>query len=117
MKLKFHAKFGHVVAWSDQNRVGQPRRYIGRTTTQSTEGFLHPAVEAPVEIDSESREGMKVRRLFLIEQDGGPLWPADEETANALGVKFQPVRFSKNINEWMPFDPEAKVKAKEVSAQ
>lgn len=106
--LRFYARPGHVLPWPGPKFQGQPVRYIGRKTKLFKDdagevvAIGHPAIEQPVEIDENSREGQRILRLFRIENEP-PLWPADTETAKACGVPYVDVELKDG--EWRPKKP------------
>lgn len=96
--LRFYARPGHVCPWPGQRHSGQPRRYIGRDNQieRDADGAViligHPASQEPVEIEPKGDDGRRVLRLMRIEADK-PLIPADEATAQACGLRFEPVEW------------------------
>lgn len=69
--------------------AGQVARYVGREWSEKLHGY--PATGEPHEVDSESDEG---RRLAKIARRDGAFHPFDQATADALGLKFEPITFS-----------------------
>lgn len=98
MKLRFFARPGHVLPWPDQFTVGQLRRYVGRASkpvsAETGNALEHPALEEPTVVDSDSRDGRRITRLFFADAADPPLVPADAETAAFLRVPFVPGKVS-----------------------
>lgn len=89
MKLRFFAKPGHF------ERVPgpfTPVRYIGREPKEVGERTVFVALEKPVEFDLDSTEGRQVFRQMRV-QNPAPLWPADEATANAVGLPLPKLEY------------------------
>jgi hypothetical protein len=91
-------------------KAGQFARYVGRSTkverdSDKVTGISHPAIAEAVEYDTESKDrterdrAARMLRLMMIEVEK-PLIPADEATAKACGVKFEPVEL--RDGEWLP---------------
>lgn len=90
MKLRFHSRAGHKVAWPGANFSGQPPRYIGRSWLAGdgkTTAAVHPATKDPDVVDTETTESRDVEHIMRQCRKGG-LWAADEATAAACGVEF-----------------------------
>lgn len=84
MKLRFHARGTALV--SDFDALDRPnplRRFIGRRYTEITPGRWGFAPTGEAEEVNARPEIIKAAR-------DGELWPADEATAKACGVKFDP---------------------------
>lgn len=89
MLLRFYAKHDELVREPGVRLiVGHRASYVGRKFDEKTNGF--PATAEPFAVSAESAEG---QRLATLCQRDGSLWPADEATAQACGVPFQPVEF------------------------
>lgn len=102
MKLKFHSRAGHKVAWPGTNFTGQPPRYIGRTFTAGdgkTSAASHPASKEPDVVDTETTESRDVAHITRQCLKGG-IWPADAATAAACGVPF-PKLTQDDDGEWI----------------
>lgn len=86
MKLRFIANGDQLVALPGSTQyAGQVARYYNRTWNEKLHGF--PALPAPFECDSESKDGARATKLA---QRDGALLPFDQETADFLGVPFVP---------------------------
>lgn len=102
MKLKFYAKPEHVVHYPGARFAGQIHNYVGRQFVVSDDPKAarregqNRATKEGFEIESESDEG---RILTAYAKDGG-LWPANAETAAAVGVKFTEVSYDESAFEW-----------------
>lgn len=99
MILRFHARADLLV--NDPARAmadKQPIHRVGRKFIAAKEGQLasYPALEAPHEVDSESRAG---QRLVKLCRRDASLWPADEATAAFCDVPFVPVEL--RDGEWV----------------
>jgi hypothetical protein len=94
MKLRFLAREDQLVFVPHINvSPGAPERYVGRRFDAALRGY--PATEQPHEFDSESTQGQRLIRLVTRD---GCLWPADEATAKACGMKAQPkVKFAHGV--------------------
>lgn len=89
MILKFCPKDDQMVAVPGTAQyAGQVARFVGREWSESIHGF--PAASEPYECDSETDE---CRRLLKIARRDGALLPADQATADAIGVPFAPLKF------------------------
>ncbi len=102
MKLKFHSRRDHKVAWPGANNFGQPPRYIGRSFVigdGKTEAAVHPANKEPDVVDTETTESRDVQHIVRQCSKGG-LFPADRETAAACGVEFVSVTLDSD-GEWV----------------
>jgi hypothetical protein len=109
--LRFHARPGHVLSWPGMKFAGQFARYVGRSTKLERDAsgaviaISHPAIAEAVEVDPQSKDkaqrdrAARLLRLMAIEVEK-PLLPADEATAKAVGVKYEPVEL--RDGEWLP---------------
>lgn len=92
MKLKFYARESLPVRLPDFIPTsGSPDHFVGRHFIPP-----YPALERPFECDSDSSVGrrlLKRCRDELRQCGRAPLWPADVETAAAIGVPFVAVEF------------------------
>ena len=86
MKLRFYARgTAHVSDFDALDRPVPLRRFIGRKLQEAPESpgrFAFVSTGKVEEVDSRPE-------VFKAAQDG-ELWPADEATAKACGVKFDP---------------------------
>lgn len=99
MKLSFHSRAGHLVAWPGTKFIGQPPRYVGREFVKEPDqkkakssgmlGVLR-ATSEPAVIDTDTADPGDVAHLIRQCKKGG-LLPADAATAAACGVEFAPV--------------------------
>lgn len=91
MLLKFYAREDHLVFVPYITvAAGNPERYVGRRFDQKLRGY--PATKEPFTCDSESNVG---ERLVLLTRRDACLWPADDATAQACGMKAKPeVKFA-----------------------
>lgn len=106
MKHRYFAKPDHVVHYPGPRQSGQIHNYIGRTFTLPDNPKLlvrgrpvagaHRANKEPFEIDSDTPEAADLMRSA---QHGG-LWPADDATAQAIGVPFTKLRYDDDAFEW-----------------
>jgi len=71
--------------------AGSLPRYVGRGNVQTDAGMTHPATSEPVAVEDNSKEGIRFLKLIRRHSDNPCLWPADEATARACGIKFQAV--------------------------
>jgi hypothetical protein len=106
MKLRFYARAGQMVRVPGQQiMVGQPVKYVGRKTVKD---MRHEASSDPYEVEAGTRRAMRLVKLVRRDQC---LWPADEPTAKACGVRFVPVKQDSN-GEWVAVTPPVKKAAK-----
>jgi hypothetical protein len=104
--LKFYAKSEHLVHRPGTKMVGQVSHYVGRRFVRldDAEGKKagtagkHAALREPAMFADDSPEAP---HLIRYAQKGG-LWPADAETAAAVGVPFTKVQFDEQQAEWVP---------------
>lgn len=101
MKLKFYARGDLLVTkpgFVPKYTGGDVPRYVGRkfVARNGNTPAHNIATKEPAEFDSESEAG---RRLMLLCRRDSSLWPADQATADACGVKFVPVDFKDG--EWV----------------
>lgn len=119
--VKVYAKPEHVLAYPGENLVGHLRRYIGRKTkiTRDDKGVVteiaHRALNQAVEIDLDSQDGRRIARLFVVDAENPPLWPADKESAALLNTKFVPVSYDEAAGEWLAQAETPKPKAEKAS--
>lgn len=85
-KLKFFAREDELVFVPYITvSPGAPERYVGRRFEPRLRGY--PATKAPFECEANSDTG---RRLLLLATRDKSLFPADEDTAKACGLKKAP---------------------------
>lgn len=80
--LKFHATPGGLTPWPNSAVGNQVRRYVGRV--YDAEKRAYPAAAEPSEVQDNDEDAVHLLRKCT----RGELWPADEHTASAAGVKF-----------------------------
>ncbi len=117
MKLKFHSRRDHKVAWPGANFSGQPPRYIGRSWLAGdgkSAAAVHPASKDADEVDTETTASADVEHIKRQCRKGG-LWPADRETATACGVEFASVTQDAD-GEWIAGSAKAQPAPKKTAA-
>lgn len=117
MKLRFYARRGHVVRGTDPVYVGSMIRAVGRGSAKTPQGIALPPLQEPVEIDSDSKLGMKLLRRFAQTPSNPPMVPADAATATACGIPYVPARLGRDGEYDMSTVEEASLSAGEVDAQ
>ncbi len=105
MKLSFLPVPGHMVNRPGGRSVGAPPRYVGRKYVQVEDkdagvAGSYPATESPevFELRESAPEFFDLVRAC----SKGGLFPADEATAQACGVKFVELKRDANSGEWFP---------------
>jgi hypothetical protein len=107
MKLKFFAKAEHVVHVPGPKRSGQLHNYVGRSFVLETDEKVaketrvagqHRATKEAFAIDLRAPEADDLIRSAV----QGGLWPADAETAAAIGVPFTKLKYDESAYEWLP---------------
>lgn len=93
MKLRFYARDNLLVFVPGHARPaggGSRPKYVGRTNDQAWQGTPkgRPASKEPYEVDSTDPSATRLCRIAATDC---ALWPADEATAKACGIKFVPV--------------------------
>ena len=106
MKHRYFAKPDHVVHYPGPRQSGQIHNYVGRTFTlpENPKALVngrpvagaHRANKDAFEIDSGTNEAADLMRSA---QHGG-LWPADADTAAAIGVPFTKLKYDEQAFEW-----------------
>lgn len=97
-QLSFYARGDLLVSHPTARRfVGQLPRYVGRKPVANGSEASWPATQQPFVCEADSDIG---RRLVKLCGRDHALWPADETTARACNVPFQPVEFADG--EWVP---------------
>lgn len=102
MKLNFFAKEGHRVTHPNADHIiGDSAKLVGRKNMKDGEGkFLKDgATKEAFSCDANSIEGRRIKKVFWRDES---LWPADQETANALGVDFTILEYDEKDLEWKP---------------
>lgn len=93
MKLRFLAKPGCFERAPGMTPPGVAARYLGRELLALDDVQVsYPAAKEPFEVDPHTPDGRSIVRQMYVQQPP-PLWPADEATANYLGLKFVPTEF------------------------
>lgn len=91
--------------------IGQPAVYVNRAKTMLPDGMWgYPASPEPYQIEAKSPEAL---RLAMLVRRDECLWPYDEQTAKACGVKFVAVEWIEG--EWVPVVKLPSVKPKKVA--
>jgi len=86
--------------------TGQAAPYVGRSRQMLPDGsWGYPANREPYEVDEDSKDAARLRTLLRRDES---LWPYDEATAAACGVKFVAVEWVDG--EWVPTKQSAKLK-------
>ena len=105
MKLSFLPVPGHMVNRPGGRSVGAPPRYVGRkfvSVEDKDAGVAgsYPAAEEPevFNLKPSDPEFFDLTRYCL----KGGLWPADEATAQACGVRFLKLKRDSESGEWFP---------------
>lgn len=98
MKLRFFARGTHLVSYPRSQREGQRPRYLGREMDAPKAGEhagAYPATREPFECYTGTPLGARVVHVMAQSAASGDLalWPADEGTARAIGVRFVPTEF------------------------
>lgn len=103
--LRFYARHDHRV-WYPGLRIpnGQPPIYLGRDFVRAKDGkpSMSPATEDGFECEIDSEVGRRVVRLMTVDSIDPPFFCADQETANATGLKFVPCKFVAGV--WVEDD-------------
>jgi hypothetical protein len=85
-RLKFYAREDQLVFVPYITvSAGAPERYVGRRFDAKLRGY--PATKEPFTCDADSNVG---ERLVLLTRRDSCLWPADDETAQACGMRKAP---------------------------
>jgi hypothetical protein len=93
--LRFYAKDNLIVSFPGSKDVpGNPARYVGRRY----ENADYPATQEGDSFKLGSPEFIRIKKL--INTSPQPLYAADQETADAVGVPFVPVQFKDG--KWQP---------------
>ena len=98
MQLSFYARDDLKVTEPGIRRMaGAPPRYVGREFVgpSATAAAHHPATRTPFTCEQDSEDGRRLSKVCLRD---GALWPANRETAAAVGVPFVDVEFAEG--EW-----------------
>lgn len=86
--------------------TGQAAPYVGRSRHMLPGGsWGYPADRVPYEVDEDSKDAARLKTLVRRDEC---LWPFDEATAAACGVKFVAVEWVDG--EWVPTKQSAKLK-------
>ena len=112
MELKFCAREDLLVNLKPGVTLGIGQM-IPRVNREPDGNGGYPASEKPFCCDSESAIGKYLVRRMVRAKKQPPLWPADEQTAKACGVKYQPIEFKDG--EWLPKAPEPPKQVKQQS--
>jgi hypothetical protein len=84
--LRFYAREDQLVRETGIHpRIGDAARYYGRKFDTATRGY--PAISEAFAVAEGGEDAPKCMKACR----KGALWPADEATASACGVKFVPV--------------------------
>ena len=86
--LKFHSREDHLVREPLEHLYkGAVASYVGRRYDAKDNAFV--ATAEPHVVDGKTDAGQRIALLCVRD---GSLWPADKETAAALGVPFVPIK-------------------------
>jgi|GEM_PF-6733874 hypothetical protein len=95
MKLRFYAREGHVLRPPGAKARGNVLRAVGRGVRrcgpESKVAIELPADSKTTDCEHDSPLGILVIRRCRQTPDDPPVWAADEQTAQALGIKFEQV--------------------------
>jgi hypothetical protein len=113
--LRFHARPGHCVRYPERRAAGQLYNFIGRKYDATTRD--NAATDEPFEIDEAHADDdtRKAARHLMTKCRDGDLLPADEATARACGVAFEPL--AKVADGWAPKPAASPAKASKQSAK
>jgi hypothetical protein len=109
MKLRFYAREGHVLRHPGAKARGTMLRAVGRSGRSSGIGsgavIELPSDSKTTDCEHDSPLGTLVIRRCRQTPDDPPVWPADEQTAQSLGIKFTQVVRAPH-GEWVEHRPE-----------
>ena len=90
MKLRFYARPGHLCSLPGPRVAGTLPKYVGRRVRVVGQTIINEPTDEAMEFDSGSREGRRLMRRMIVDAQDPPLMPADEATARACGMEFEP---------------------------